>query len=592
MIAGLAPTSLADLPGVLDHVPANAPMIIAMRNIEATTTGMTRFIESLSIPMPEGEENPIALSKKMLGTAGLDSKGGMALAFVPGADGKIVVEPKDGNEPTVVAILPVSDFAAFVKAMGGDKAEGIASIKLGEEGAFAKNLGGGYAAMAHTSELLEKFEGKAGMNAEHAKALGRNGGDICDGSDLIIIANIPQMQEQLKQASKQMAEQAEQMAALAGEQGEGLKRNSKIGQMVLDNFTRDASVGVLGLTFGEKGVSIDLGAQFKEGSELGQFFVASGKSTSMLSKLPNLPFYFAGAVDISAPGINQIIKNLSAMQLEGLKDSEKTAAQGNILQMLAGKNKVDGQAFVIGSSPAALMGGGLFVNTVQYTAAPDGKALLTATAEAMKTMNGVKSGPVTTNSTYKPEAAEIAGVKVDSWTMNMEFDPNDPVAAQGQMMMGMLMGQGGLAGMSAAVDSGLVTVMSQNTPLMTSAIEAAKSGKNTLGDDALLKDAASHLPADRTMEVYVGVKALMDAGVGAMAMFGGGPEIKVPAQLSPIAIGGTMNHGGVDLRFFVPSDVIKGIADVVKQVKAGEEEEVDDKAADKKPAGDNKPPRF
>jgi len=192
--------------------------------------------------------------------------------------------------------------------------------------------------------------------------LGRNGSGICDSSDLIIIANIPQMQEQLKQASKQMAEQAEQMAVLAGEQGEGLKRNSKIGQMIFDNFTRDASVGVLGFAFGDKGVSIDLGAQFKEGSELGQFFVAPGKSTAMLGKIPNLPFYLAGAFDLSAPGISQIVKNAAAMQLEGLKEAEKTAAQGNILQMLAGKNKVDGQAFVIGSSPAALMGGGLFVN--------------------------------------------------------------------------------------------------------------------------------------------------------------------------------------------------------------------------------------
>jgi hypothetical protein len=171
----------------------------------------------------------------------------------------------------------------------------------------------------------------------------------------------------------------------------------------------------------------------------------------------------------------------------------------------------------------------------------------------------------------------------------MEFDPNDPMAAQAQMMTSMIFGQG-MNGMNATVDSGLISVYSQNTPLMNSAIEAAKSGKNALGDDALLKEARSHLPEDRTMEFYIGVKPLMDAAIGAMAMFGGGPEITVPAQLSPIAAGGTANNGGVTFRMFVPSDVIKGIAEVTKQMNAGEEDE-DMGGDDKKPAGDA-PPRF
>jgi hypothetical protein len=584
LFAGLAPIALADLPGALDRIPANAPIVVAMRDMEGTNAKFTKFMESVGFPVGEGDENPMAITQKMLGTAGLNGKGSAAFALIPGADGKVVMGD-EGGEPTVVAIVPVSDFAAFVKAMGAEKADGVTTITFDNEKGYAKDLGGGYAALSPTAGLLEKFEGKAGASSEHAKALGKNGGSVADSSDMVIIANIPFLQDQLKAAADQMAMQAEQMAAMAGEQGAGLTQNAKIGKMVLNTFARDAQVGVLGFRFAEKGVSIDLGAQFKEGSEIAKFFAASGKASALLGKVPNLPFYFAGAMDMSAPGIKQIVKNLGTLQNEGKKPEEIQASM-----FMGNAEKVDGMAFVLGASNNAMMGGGLFVNTVMYTASKDPKAVMTSFADALKGANGQKSGPVTTTSTYKAEAAEVSGVKVDTWTSNMEFDPNDPMAAQAQMMSSMIFGQG-MTGMNAGVDSGIVSVYSQNTPLMTSALEAAKSGKGALADDALLKEARANLPEDRTMEFYIGVKPLMDAAVGAMAMFGGGPEVTVPPQLSPIAAGGSANNGGVAFRMYVPSDVIKGISEVVKQMDAGEDEEIDEDADMKKPEGD-KPPRF
>ncbi|MCX5690267.1 MAG: hypothetical protein NTV94_10890 [Planctomycetota bacterium] len=344
LFAGLAPIALADLPGALDRIPANAPIVIALRDMEGTNAKFTKFMESVGFPVPEGEENPMAITKKMLGTAGLNGHGSAAFAIIPGADGKVVMG-EDGGEPTVVAIVPVSDFAAFVKALGAEKADAVTTIKFDNEKGYAKDLGGGYAALSPTAGLLEKFEGKAGASAEHVKALGKNGGSVADSSDMVIIANIPFMQEQLKAAAAKMSEQAEQMAAMAGEQGEGITRNVKIGKMVLNTFARDAQVGVLGFKFAEKGVSVDLGAQFKEGSEIAKFFAASGKASALLGKVPNLPFYFAGAMDMSAPGIKQIMKNLGVLQNEGKKPEEITAST-----FMNATEKVNGMAFVLGAS--------------------------------------------------------------------------------------------------------------------------------------------------------------------------------------------------------------------------------------------------
>lgn len=590
-VAGLCPLALADLPGALDRVPGNAAIVIGITNLEASSAQFEKLFTSIGIPMPDGDESTMEMGKKLLATPGLNKSGSLAMAIVADKAGKIVLREDGTEKPTAVVIVPVTDYAAFVKALGGEKSDGVMKIMVDGQDGFTKDLGGGYAALSMAPGLLETFEGKAGNKDAHAKLLGKNGSTVADGCDFLIIANVAQMQDELKAAATQLTDQAEQMSAmLPADQAKGMANNAKIGKMVMENFARDGSAGVLAFKFGEKGLSIDIGAQFKEGSEIAGFFAASGKASSFMSKVPNLPYYFAGAVDFSAPGIKKIVKNLAALTME-TKTAEEKAAVGTLQQTMAAADSLNGGAIVLGASPSAMMGGGLFVNTVSYLSSNDAAGMVKSMGEATLASNGRKTGPVTTKATYKAGATEVNGVKVDTWSTSMEFDPNDPMSGQAQMMTGMIFGQGGLTGMNAVIDGGIVGVYSQNTPLMTTAIDAAKTGKNSLADDALLKDAQSSLPANRTIEGYIGVKPLMDAAIGFMSMMGGGPEIKVPDKMSPVALGGTTNDGGVAFRLFVPSDVIAGIANVMKQSNAAEEEEEVDMDGDEaKPA--EKAPRF
>ena len=143
-----------------------------------------------------------------------------------------------------------------------------------------------------------------------------------------------------------------------------------------------------------------------------------------------------------------------------------------------------------------------------------------------------------------------------------------------------------MGGMVANTGNGVVMTMSQNTPLFTKAVEAAKSGKG-LSEDEGIKGVQAHLPANRVFEMYLGTKSIMDTINSAMAMFGGGAEIKVPAKISPVGMAASMEAGGVDIRLFVPIDVIKSVAEAVEAAKAGGEE------PDEAPAkSDTKPPRF
>jgi hypothetical protein len=165
----------------------------------------------------------------------------------------------------------------------------------------------------------------------------------------------------------------------------------------------------------------------------------------------------------------------------------------------------------------------------------------------------------------------------------MTIDPNAPTAMQAQQMQMMFFGaSGGPGGFVGTVDKGVVMTMSPNTPLMTSALEAAV-GKNSLGANADLKGAAEKLPPDRALEAFIGVRAIIDMVGG----FVPGLAENAPAKIPPVAIGAVTSDGGTQLRFYVPTQVMVTVSALGKSM--GGEAPEDDMEA---PAEDGKPPRF
>ena len=189
---------------------------------------------------------------------------------------------------------------------------------------------------------------------------------------------------------------------------------------------------------------------------------------------------------------------------------------------------------------------------------------------------------------YKPEAVEVSDVKADTWSMKLNADANDPAAAQMNMVMPILFGQDGLGGMTAAVEGGVISTLSKNTPLFTKSIEAAKTGKG-LAEDEQIKEVQKHLPDNRTFEMYLGTKSILDTVNSLMAMFGGGVDWKVPDKISPVGMAASADGGGIDFRLFVPTDVIKtGAAIAAESMKGDAPDDAAPAAGGDKP----KSPRF
>lgn len=567
----LAPAALGQV-AALDRVPAGTPIVVAVPSLAKLQAAMNTFGQTFGMPMDFG---PMAEIGKALGIEGLNQNGSAALAIMAGEDGRVDFD----NEPPMVLVLPVTDYAKFVQAGGGDASAAVAEVDPFEEGvpAYTKNLGGGYAAMGPDKALIEGFTGAAGNAGAHRAFLGVNGGAAVEASAISIVASISALAPDITEAMEGVKAQMDMMAQMGG--------GNMAGQAAaIDAFmtalTRDGQSAVLGLGVGDAGMSLNLAAQFKEGSEAAGFLSSKGAAGGLLDRVPNQPYLFAFAMDTMSPGIKALMKK--AMQGAADADPEAAKAMGLTDAMIRQIDSVDGMSMMMGVSPAMMMTG-LFANSTLYVKTKDAKGYAAAVKEMCGKMNGQTVQGFTYQTSYAAGAKEVEGVSVDEWSMKMEPDPNDPMAAQTMMAMSALFGpEGGFSGYIAPADSGLVFTYAKNDQLLGQALGAAKGGG--LGADAGVKAVGAALPADRTMEGYIGIGHILDMVMGFAAMMGGpAPDVEIPDDLPPIGLGASTHSGGARMVVFAPTRVLTTIQKLIQDAQQG---------ADGNPGNPAGQPRF
>ncbi len=543
---GLGGAAMAQGPA-LDRVPAGTPLMVAVPSLEKLKAGVDLIQKTFGLDPDAGPLAEMHVNE-LMAFEGLNTKGAAAIAILAGEDGQVDFE----DEPPVVIILPVTNYGAFVQAAGGDGTEPITEIDPMDAGqaAYAKDLRDGYAAVSHDRALLEGFKGASGNGPAHLKLVGSNGRSVLESSLVTVIADLQALAPQIQEGFGSFKKSIQGIAEMGGQDmGANLAMVDALGEAL----TKDGQAGVIGFNASEKGMTLNLGAQFKEGSETAGYFNSKGKAEDLLNRVPNQPFLFALALDSTPGGVKQLFKNV--MNRFAQADPDGAAAMGLTGAMLKTIDTLDGTAFLMGMSPA-LMGGGLFANTSAYVRTKDPKAYGEALQQAMNSANGKTVQGFTYQTAYVPDAKTVNGVSVAEWSMRMQADPNDPNAQQAMMAMGMIFGmEGGPSGYYAPADGGAVMTYSKNTQLLEQALDAAKG--NGLASSQQIKDVAAELPAGRTVEGYVGVKSILDMFMGFAAMMGGGPpEVQIPEDLAPIGLGGTTAEGGLRFVVFAPTQVL------------------------------------
>lgn len=545
--------ALADLPPVVDRVPEKAVMVVAVRDVEAFTREVEEFTGTLGIPIEPNAagENPLEAAKMFLSLPGVNKNGSMALIALPGPDGQFV-------ENYGVALVPVTDFDAMVSGVHAAKAGDVWLMDLNDTPVYAKAIDG-WAVMGPHKDLVASYAGGAGGAARLGKAMGPVGRRIGDTADVVVIADVSVLRPRIDEAADNLDEPE-------GLDGLGPAREQVVGMVgalreMVKAIGRDGGMAVAGLSLGSSGVTFDLAAQFREGTEASAMFASSGDSAKIMGRLPRIDYYFAGAMDMTNPGVRAMMAR--AGEGEG----------GAMASFARNAPNMTGMGFVMGASAGGIMGG-LLANTCTYAATKEPGAFLDVYYGALKAMDGQTQAGMTFKFSHEPAKVEIAGTKVDIWSMAMQPDPNDGDAMQAVMMQGALFGQGGMQGMTAATEGGVVSTLSQNSVLITQAISAAKTGEG-LGADAMVRQAGEALPKSRFVELYIGTRTILDTVNQALAMFMGGvEEIELPASVAPIVVAGSAEGGGAGLHVHIPMSSAKAIGAFVKGMREGMDDEM------------------
>ncbi len=547
----LAWPALAGLPASMDRVPENALVVASVRNIEAFSNNIGR----LNAALPADSRIPLGMLGDLMGTPGLNTGGSISLALMPSPDGQPL--DMDNEQGPMVLVVPVTDANEFVRGLGGTPGAGVVEVNVGDETAFAKDIGGGYVVMGPMREIVEAFQGDGGQRARHERAVGRVGARVAEQSDTIIVANIPALRPQLEEGLEGMKQQAQMFAMMAGQQGEQMQQQMQAFEMIAGSFLRDARVGMVGIGFGDVGVKIDLAANFNEGSEIAGFFDRAADARAVLARVPDVPFLFAGAADFSSPGMQRLVKNMGELAAQANPDIP------NAMNPAAMMQGIDGIGYIIGT-PGALMGG-LFTNTAYYYKTSDPDAYLRTYGEMLNAMNGQQIEGLTYNTSFQRNSAQVEGRQVDTYSLSMRPNPNDPAAMQAQQMMMMMFGPSmGASGYIGKAEGGLVMTMSQNTPLMSQALRTADNS-NGLARNQNIRTVAEQMPENASFVSYIGIGSILTTVNSFLAMMGAGFDVQIPANLAPIGIGGTTHDGGFQARVVVPTQVIETVSKITQQ---------------------------
>ncbi|QOI99330.1 MAG: hypothetical protein HRU70_02015 [Phycisphaeraceae bacterium] len=567
LFAGLAVAQ----PAVLDRVPKDAAVVVAVKDVGGLRGKVDGMFKALNVE----DRGPMEELDQLFETAGFNRAGSFAMVMMHDPEG---FEPV--SDDTMFMLVPVTDYAAFVKAMGGDPAEKLATLEEMFDSARCKDLGNGYAAISPNEELLGKIDGKGGNLEAHKARLGKIGGSVAETSDVLIVADLSLFSDMVVEGLGEGFDQAEMFAGMMGGDEEDIKKMMNSFRDGLQAMARDMKTGIIGLSMDDAGVAADFACQFKDGSGTAGMMAHPSTVRALTGRLPAIPYIAAGAMDMKNPLVAKLTEFGQAMQKMG---------GGGMDFMNAGQaalDKTDATAFVMGTSPA-LFQAGMMANLVTFTASKDTDGLMKAQREALlKTAEAQQEG-VKFETTYKADAATVAGRKADQWTMKITVDPDSDQALQMQQMMMMFTGQQDqLSGYLVKADGGVIQTMSTDQALLTKAINAAE-GKGGLGDQPEFKAVAAKLPATRSFEMFLSIKGTADM-IGAFMEFAGMPmPFELKNDLPPIAMSATTEGGAMGFRLYSSMATIKGIGDAVKQME--EQMEAGD---DGMGGGDRPKPRF
>lgn len=564
LLAGLPAAAQAAPPQILDRVPADADIVVAVRQVN----DFLGDIDQINRLLGEQANPQILFATAMVrGMPGINLDADAAFVLTMPRD----LEAEDA-EPTVVAILPVSDFNAL--AQGREPEDGLVLLPVPDAQVYARDIGAGYAVVSDNAEAARAFDATKGRLEQHTSRVGPAGGRVVSGSEVSIITNAESLRPVLTQGIEGMKETGQMVAMMGGEEA-ALGFNTFVS--VAETVVRDLSAGVFGLSITEEGMTYDMAVQFEENTDSAAYFTRAGSVGGLLDHVPAQRYLFAASFDTSSPTVAKVAEAFERWT-ESLPEEMRGQASFGQISAVDLARLTEGASYVMGTPPA-LMGGGLFTNTTQYVRAKDPGAYRDAMIKAYQDADGQSQDGVSIQTSINPDAVTIDDTSLTAYAMTMTMDPQAMGGMPGMdpaMVTQMIFGPtGGPTGYLGVVDGGVIQTMSQAPDMTRRALAAAKNADG-LGKSERLVRAGERLQSDRMAEIYISVDEILNTVGPTLMMFGLLPEFAPVDAMDPIGLSLTTDAGGFAGRIYMPNAALKAITEAIPETPPGAGQPADD----------------
>jgi hypothetical protein len=539
-----------------EQVPSNATGVFQVKNLQDLSSKVAKLAKTLGVDQMDPRfADPLAtLMDQWQVKQGLNKNGDMAIGMIKPQKGD------DNQQPQLVVVLPVDDYKTFlgnfndVKDAGNDASE-VTVPKNGEK-------------------LFVTHRGKYAVSTMNKALLASAGGFKLQGSavkeakskDAILYFDIksirPDLQEGYQKARGDIKKALEDPNNPAG---------VKVPPFVFALYDKMASElindtkGVtISFNLNEVGLGAAVLGDFESDSYLGKLVAKShNEDRSVLAGLPDRQYLMYGGGTLTAEVMQTVFNDVIDVMKQNPGDMKKE----DLDKYTESARKALASMRSLTFGMVAPQQGEPFIQVVELVRG-DARQMMEMSKEAMPYMNSMMG---MTNSKTKTqmkfgEPADVEGVKLTPFTITMDFDEKDAVAAQQKQIMAMMYGPNGITGqMGAVTDRIFLNAMTSNPKLVSEAVAAAKSDTDTLSKSDAVKQVADQLPKQRGAEFYVALDNIANTAVMVAKQQGLPIQFKLPPNLPPIGFSLANDGSTARMDAFIPTRLVESITAAVLQ---------------------------
>jgi hypothetical protein len=567
VVVALLMTSLSSAANaqVLQQIPADALVVIKVRNLQDVSTKASALMQAMGVAnLNPAMADPLASVQQQSGIAnGLDKNGDLAI-YIPST----VLDNPDAEQKPAVMLWPITDYKAFIGNFPEAQTEGeVTTFKMGENpnDSYAANWGK-YAAVSQDKALVAKKPANAGVKVSGLAA------KELDTKDITVFVNVAPAREKLLPKLKEARPQV--LANMETEMGadEAKKKYVPLAKAVVnramdlgEQLLKETNAATYGINFNNEGINTTALAEFDPKSQLGQR-AASVKpaSGSLLAGLPDGKYLVFGGGAMDPKVVTQIINDLVG-PIEG--ELAKVGDEGKVVASYIDAlrkmtSATEGSRFGM-VAPTGQLGQEAIFQSINL-ATGDGQALYEAQKQMLAIQEQITAlaggGQVQAKTTITPKAKTVAGVALDEFKAAITAAGDGADAAQMQQMMAMMYGPNGLTGYTGLIDGKtLITATGVNDEFLEKAIAAAKAKEDALSKAPGVAAVNKHLPQNRNVVVYVPLDTIISTGLTYAQQFGMPIQLQLPADLPPIGLTGGTDGSAVRFDSHVPAQLVQSL---------------------------------